>query len=586
MKVKGVDIVRKRLFLILTIVMMFACAKESNKIKSPNGGIHSDTGYYPKTLAKPSDAEEIKNYHISIDGLEEHTIYAIVTNQLIYHNRDGNVYFTGQKVEISKDFNMNNEVNIEEERKIISFNPKIPIPNEWTEKKEMDKDYSIMESNYIEGVKRNFYAYKMPNEDLIDIATTLRKRKTVGDRSINIWVEDSLWNNQSYVKNKIDKNIVSTLADKFLLDGQNDIYSIITNIYGKEYYEEASSYNELINGGREIDIVLFNIHNYYGYGSVLGYFNAIDLFKSGQGITRYSNESPVFFLDAYSLSDSQELFWNLDDYWPEATVSTLAHEFTHLVTFYQHKVKRGGTMARWMNEMLAILSEDIVSNSIGLRGPRGIIGDDLSAGSGYESRGRLPIANFYNNFPINDYYMSSSLNYSIVYSYGAFLLRNFARSIDGLEFFRDIVWSGENDFEAIEKALERNGYNYSFVDTVEMWGKATLLSREVFNGTELYKLNNGSNGFISGIGENKYKIGSINMFNYSTSPTLYIINSKDIPKLSGASTLLFLLGYKESGNLSFNLTLPNYLRVEFIVLNKDGKYDIKKSGTIDIKQID
>ncbi len=442
---------KNRILIIFTMMtlILISCTKESNTIKSPNGGINGYSGYYPKASEKPSDAEEIKNYHISVEGLEEHSLYAVVTNQLVYHDRYSDVYFSGQMVEMPKTFNINNEVKIEDERRIIPYSPKVSIPDVWTEKTEKDKQFSILGSSYVEGAKRNFYAYKMPNEDLVNVATTLRKKKTVGNRSVNIWVEDSVWNSGSYKVNMIDNNMVKTLADKFLYDGVDDIYSIITNIYGEEYYEGTSSYNELINGTKEIDIVLFNIHNSYGSGRVLGYFNNIDLFKSSSGITKYSNESPVFFLDAYSLSDSQELFWSSDDYWPEATISTLAHEFTHLVIFYQHRVKRGGTMARWMNEMLAMISEDIVSNSIGLRGPRGIIGTDLSDGSGYENRGRIPIANFYNHFPINDYSMSSALSYAVAYSYGGFLLRNFARGTDGLEFIMYIVWSGENDFGEI-----------------------------------------------------------------------------------------------------------------------------------------
>lgn len=587
-KGRGVDIMKRKILIVLTIItmIMISCTKESKKIRSSNGGISGEVGYIPVATSKPSDAEELKKYRISLEGLDGHSIYAVATNQLVYHDRYLDVYFDGNV--LGNELSTIRESVVENEEKIIPFRMELPIPDEWTEKDEVEKNFSIVKSSYSVGSTRTFNVYKMPEEKLAKVNTTLRKRNTVGNRSVNVWVEDSVWNGNVYEKTKINQSMVDELANQFLSNGTTDIYSTITNIYGQEYYEGNSSYVELIDGTKEIDIVLFNLHDYYSGGRILGYFNSLDLFRKTVGMTNNSNESLAFYLDAYSLADSESGAWNKDDYWPEATISTLAHEFTHLVIFYQHMIQRKASMSRWLNEMLAMLSEDIVSNTTNLKGPRGIVGSDLSSDNNYtdRGRGRLPLANAYNNFPVNDYYMASYINYAVTYSYGAFLLRNFGRGSNGLKVFRDIVWNDKNDMQAIEYALKENGYNYSFVDTISMWGKASTLSKEVFTGTELYKLDNGSNGFDMSIDSNTYKLGSINLYNYSISPTMYGVKEKNIPNLSKASTLLFNLQNNISGSYSVNLTLPNYVKVEFIVLDKNGKYDIKKTGTIDVRQID
>lgn len=578
---------KKKILLVFLLVFIFGCGKVSSNLSTPSGGINGMSGYTPTVGAIPSDADEVKAYNVSIDNLDNYDVYAVVTNQLVYHNRVTDIYFSGNRTNTSLNNSIGRAVKVEDEKKILDFNPYFDYDSVEFTPKDRSLNYSKSVVGYSEGDAREFNVYKMTltSEERDKVSATLKKRKSTGGKTVNIWVEDSVWSGDTYTRNMINSTMVETLANKFIGTGSNNIYTRVTNIYGEEYYSGQSPHSELIDGTNEIDILLFNIHKDYSNGRILGYFNPTDLFVKGTGSSIYSNERAVFYLDAYSLADSDELYWDLDDFWVEATISTLAHEFTHMLVFYQHYVLRGSSMASWLNEMLAMVTEDIVSNAVDLKGPRGIEGTDLSPGFGITSAGRIPVANYYNNYPVNDYNMGSSINYAVVYSYGAYLLRTYAMGTSGLEFMRDIMWSNKNDFNAIENSLEKHGYSENFLDTLNLWGKAILLSDEVFTGDERYKYNNGSSGFRTDINGLEYKIGSINMYNYSYDPTFYGPNDSNAPSLGKGSILLYQLDTNKTGDFSMNLYLPNYVQVEFLLLDSNNEYDEKMSSKLSITEL-
>ncbi len=110
----------------------------------------------------------------------------------------------------------------------------------------------------------------------------------------------------------------------------------------------------------EITILLTDINNdNSSNGGVVGYFWAKDNYT--QSTVAGSNERVIFYIDSvmYANNDSDG-DGNADNYWENIIYSTLAHEFQHMINFYQRVAKRGLATETWYNEMLSAAIEDIV----------------------------------------------------------------------------------------------------------------------------------------------------------------------------------------------------------------------------------
>ncbi len=129
--------------------------------------------------------------------------------------------------------------------------------------------------------------------------------------------------------------MVDILADKFLRSGSNnDIYDWETNIFGEEWGVEASQkQTNLIGETNEIVILLTDIDSDdNSRNGTIGYFWPKDTFNDIEG----SNREIMFYVDAvmFSSKDNKD-FWSIESKMPMETVSTLAHEFQHMISFYQ-----------------------------------------------------------------------------------------------------------------------------------------------------------------------------------------------------------------------------------------------------------
>lgn len=566
---KSIKEIFKSSLILVVILTLFGCGGGSSSSglldTVKQDGLNGASGYVPSTT-KPSDAELSSNYNISLSNLSGHSVYAVASNQLINHERSSRVkFYGGTEANVVGKSTLSNDQNKSIDEKIIV--PFIPKFEPFSEKEVLDKTSSTINESAVSAsvtvniTEENFTVYKY-GDIKTTIKATVRKRRVISGKGLNIWVDNDIWTgSEEQIK------LINKIADKFLLDGNDDIYGYVTGIFGDEYYQLTHAYQDRIQGG-DINIILFNINGSTpGNSRTLGYFDAKDVFK-----TYYvsdSNEKLALYMDYYSLMDS-------DEFWSDSAESTIAHEFFHMVMFYQKYLLSGEYPESWLNEMLAMVTEDIISYKLGLRGPRGV--DNLS-GSGTDiSNGRLPQAN---NEYLNRVSFSSSLsatNYSTVYAFGAYLLRNFGSD---LTVFRNIVQSNLDGFAAIESAIANT---YKSYDLVLNNAKAMILSQKVFIGSEKYKYNGGVNGFRLSIGNNAYDVGSINLYNYSSQPSMYVTGSTPVA-MNMASSLLFKLADNKTGSFNVNLSLPYYTKVEIIVLDSNGNYDISKSAQIQVNKI-
>ncbi|MBN3756784.1 hemagglutinin [Paraburkholderia sp. Tr-20389] len=182
--------------------------------------------------------------------------------------------------------------------------------------------------------------------------TTLEQTATTSDGTIvNLWVESG-----EIGASKISPPIISSLITQYAQAG--GIYDMLVRVGGKLYGPNNQS--SLIDGTHQpIDLVVMNFdHNGQPYG-LLGYFWALNNFKTGAGQLAYSNQSISLYLDS-------ETLYLGGTYGMNQMLTTMAHESMHMQNFYRRSVQMGAQYAfePWLEEMTAMMMEDWVSGAI------------------------------------------------------------------------------------------------------------------------------------------------------------------------------------------------------------------------------
>ena len=188
-------------------------------------------------------------------------------------------------------------------------------------------------------------------------------------------------------------------------------------------------------------------------------------------------------------------------------VAVLAHEFQHLIHFYQKLVRHDAESETWLNEMSSEVAEDLTARALQIPGPRGVAHTDGSAGAPFNSRGRLPLYNLYNDVQVTRW-NGESTNYSINYALGAYLARTY-----GAALFTRIVQSDQSGTAAIEAAIRaQTGTSTTFGQMLVNWAVANVLSDDP-GAAAPYRYNTGD-WITSTAGGVTFDLGSINLYHY------------------------------------------------------------------------
>jgi hypothetical protein len=164
----------------------------------------------------------------------------------------------------------------------------------------------------------------------------------------------------------------------------------------------------------------------------------------------------VFFIDSETLASSSASAQDL-------MASVLAHEFTHMINFYQRTVLKGVRFETWLEEVSAMMMEDIVNPQIVTNY------NDIRDS-------RLPgwLASGINNCSLTAYVESTSsscFSYSIGGAYGAYLLRQY-----GLSFYQSLLQgTSASAVTALDTAIKASDSTSSFAASVKRWGAAIAL---------------------------------------------------------------------------------------------------------------
>ena len=362
--------------------------------------------------------------------------------------------------------------------------------------------------------------------DLVDrvmVPATVRKVVTDGTTRVALWIADQEWADTCASRGDcVTQEMVDAVAERFLRPGaDNDIYDWVTTIFGAPWGPNSVVGRDgkplLIpaEAAREIHIFAFDIENdgYITGSRIVGYFARLHnlLRQPDHPLIQHSLERLAFFMDSPFLATTEGDTWEVTDRLPEAWLGTLAHEFQHMIHYYQKPVARGAISETWLNEQASEVAEDLIADKMMIDGPRAVAHDDPTAGDPENRRGRLPNYNLYNDIQVTtwDGYLA---NYSVVYAFGAYLARNYG----GAALFGDIVQSERAGVGAVEGAVRTQGHDESFLDLLTNWGVATLMSDNT-DAPAPYRYNTGT-WRTSFTGGTEFRLGSINLYNYIYAP--------------------------------------------------------------------
>lgn len=353
------------------------------------------------------------------------------------------------------------------------------------------------------------------------------------NRIINVWADSSLvsstWTNGSTVTTAM----AEALAEQFMADSStgDDVYSWDTGVFGREYYEPGASVaSDLVTPTGEIDIVLADLNPNRAQQSsyVLGYFWSANDYKSYVvSGTEYSNARISFYMDLPVFSTgASSSSWTLSDDDPSEIVSTLAHEFQHMIHYYQKTLAQGldDTTDTWIDEMCAMEAEDLVADKLLVPGPRGV---PLNSDGTFDySTGKLATNSTSNRIGyFNRIYPNYGLatwdsnvaNYSMAYSFGSWLARNYG----GPALFRAIVHNSSTNSSAVVNAVNSvNGTSLSLADLERKWAASLVASTSGLTGK--YNLQSGTDddGFtftqtsaVTGSSQT-FDLGNIDYYHY------------------------------------------------------------------------
>jgi hypothetical protein len=368
-------------------------------------------------------------------------------------------------------------------------------------------------------------------------------------RTLSVWVANAY-------SSEITGPMITALTSRFLQNPEslNEIYHWDTAVVGEPWGQQ--SFSNLIpwDPNNTVTVLLTHLNASYSGAVVVGFYWAKDNFITAS--LPGSNQRIMFYIDSnlYSMLHGAETVWDLANYWPKMVFSALAHEFQHMIQFYQKQALRGASVGTdtWINEMCSMLMEDLVADpaKLNVEGPRGLL--TAGAGSPPISLGRIPGFNASSNASLAVAGSGFGLTqYSVAYAFGAWLARNYG----GPDLLRRIVQSSATDSSAVvDAAGAYSGTTESMQRLLERWAASVLLS-DTTTAPPGYRYNTGGWSSFT-IGSVGFNLGSIDIFNYSPQLTTYSSTAAIPAPPYYSSNVYFLAASQLAASRTFSVTLP------------------------------
>ena len=450
---------------------------------------------------------------------------------------------------------------------------------------------------YSEGSTYEFYDSELDPFDAV-LAARNEFPTANGTKTVEVWVATSVYNSgdpadpsdgdDALNPYDVTTGMAQDLADAFLsdddgtgpcpIDGSydcaNDIYDWISAIFGAEWAAGGDAPYSIegfptVDGQDTITILLYPILIFpddEGPGGVVGFFWSKDNFSTIAG----SNRRIMFYLDSDSFAFPCNVgegcvigslpSWQIEDVWPNDIVSTLAHEYQHMINFHVRGAMQGLETDLWMNELMSLVAEDFVEFERTQTGPRGVDPSSFAgaAGDPNNTEGRLPLYNSANSISLSDWGGSGDdlESYSIAYAFGAFLARNYGGA-SLYEALSESTQPSASDMitDAIFGATAEAGVTME--ELLMQWGAAVVLSDDPTQVAPT-RLNSGTwiDSQTSSAPSESYSLGSINHFAYSPAPEpqvaggLRVLSTSPLPP---HSKIIYQVGTDLSGVLDLEI---------------------------------
>jgi hypothetical protein len=253
-------------------------------------------------------------------------------------------------------------------------------------------------------------------------------------RNVVWWVDPNIVASGKFTQPALSVAL-KTMQDSYC--GASGGLAQLNALLGPVWGSGASNLKEVIQDTpslQDVNVVLLNVPASSGWA---GYFAACNnLLKASCASVNPgfdSNEALAFFINA------EQVRRDLD-----FATSTLLHESTHMVNFYQRAVVRGVVHDTWLEETAAMMTEDIVAPAVIRNNYNKIMNVRLPA---YLNAGGNVS---YLNWPT---LQESSSHYGLGGGFGAFLNRRY-----GLAIYQQLVTSC-NDARATASAPARTSYD-------------------------------------------------------------------------------------------------------------------------------
>ena len=507
----------KYLYILLTSFVFISCGGGGGSDTTPNNGgsDSSSNKEYSKNIDKrvnitqENQIEYIKNVSntnikVTIPSNQTRDIYLVTTSH--FDNQQITISSPSMRLNSARKISTSKELpNIFTPLKIVKFNENLP-------KKEKKASSSLnkrifLARSYSQDTQERFYVeYFNSDGSSRTYETTATVKKIVknvstryGRKNLVVWIANDDFDDGSfYSEGTISQEMIDDLANIFLTPGDdNDIYDWDTNIFGPEWGDDARDYDKnVISNENTIHILIYDMK----IDNMAGFFFAKDNYLRSK--EPYSNEKIMFYVNA-------RMYGKGDEDSKKETFTTLAHEFQHMINFYQRWLKKDILDPTWFNEMLSETTEDLLSTKIRYKGPRNVDPDDGSAGPAGNRGGRFPYFNQYNYYPVTAWFGDID-DYGRVSAFGTFLVRNYG----GAEFLHKLFYSNKTGKEALVNTTKEKDFN----TILNKWGAGVMLSDKINLKPKMPQYNFGDFKETT-LNNITYKMGSINFFNYIPNPT-------------------------------------------------------------------
>ncbi len=260
------------------------------------------------------------------------------------------------------------------------------------------------------------------------------------------YISDDYWAGIS----EPEKNLFLQKLDELIFEFDSRIYPVETQFWGSEN-------NPGVDNDPKITVLITKLIDQAG-----GYFDTTHLYKKNQAPD--SNEREMFFVNSSSVTSGRAKVF-------------LAHEFQHLISFYQKDILRNTAEDVWLNEAKAEYA------------PRLLGYDDVFDTSNIRRR----IFAFQQNpsDPLAEWKNESS-DYGAVTLFMYYLVDNY-----GPEILVDSQKSGKSGIESINETLRLYGFSQTFSDVFSDWTIANVLNDSSINQRYAYKSGHLNNFRIS-----------------------------------------------------------------------------------------